>query len=63
MHRTLRRDHVVLAVAVVLIAVLLPAGSLGPLAEAGLYVAPLALFVGSLSLVELVGGGEGGERS
>lgn len=54
MHRTLRRDHVALALTAALIAALLPAGSLVPLAEAGLYVMPLALFVGSLSVVELV---------
>lgn len=54
MHRTLRRDHVVLLLVVGLIIALWPAGSLAPLAEAGLYIAPLALFVGSLSLVELV---------
>jgi hypothetical protein len=52
MHHTLCRDHVVLLLVVVLVVALLPAGSLAPLAEAGLYIAPLALFVGSLSIVE-----------
>ncbi|WP_254821176.1 hypothetical protein [Haloglomus halophilum] len=54
MHHTLRRDHVVLLLVVVLVVALLPAGSLASLAEAGLYVAPLALFVGSLSVVEFL---------
>lgn len=54
MHHALRRDHVVLLLVVALIVALWPAGSLAPLAEAGLYIAPLALFVGSLSLVEFL---------
>jgi hypothetical protein len=54
MHHTLRRDHVVLLLVVSLVVALWPAGSLAPLAEAGLYVAPLALFVGSLSVVEFL---------
>ncbi len=54
MHLTLRRDHVVLLLVVSLVVALWPAGSLALLAEAGLYVAPLALFVGSLSVVEFL---------
>lgn len=54
MHLTLRRDHVVLALVLALLVALWPSGSLVPLAEAALYVAPLALFVGSLSLIGFV---------
>jgi hypothetical protein len=52
MHRTLGRDHLALVLVVGLLVALWPAGSLVPLAEAGLYVAPLALFAASLSLLE-----------
>lgn len=56
MHLTLGRDHLVIALAAAALFVLWPAGSLAPLAEAGLYIAPLALFVGSLALADRLEG-------
>jgi hypothetical protein len=52
MHPTLDQDHVLLALVVGTLIALWPAGSLVPLAEAGLYLAPFALFVVSLTVAD-----------
>jgi hypothetical protein len=54
MHHTLGRDHLALVLIAALVVALWPGGSLTPLAEAGLYIAPLALFVGSLAAFDRV---------
>jgi hypothetical protein len=56
MYLSLGRDRLVLVLVAAALFVLWPGGSVAPLAEAGLYIAPLALFVGSLSLADRLEG-------
>jgi hypothetical protein len=56
MFLSLGRDHLALALAAAVLFVLWPGGSVAPLAEAGLYIAPLALFVGSLAVADRLDG-------